>query len=63
MMPERAADPRDTLLSDEEIRRRHTQDPEVMRRAEEAARRARRGEPAGDGITAEDLPGFLREHG
>jgi hypothetical protein len=60
MTPKRATEPQETLLSDEEIQRRHAEDPEVMRRA---AERARRGEPAGDAITAEELPDFLREHG
>jgi len=51
------------LLSDEEIRRRHLENPDVMWRARQAAERAKRGEPEGDGITAEELPDFLREHG
>lgn len=63
MMPKRATESQENLLSDEEIQRRHAEDPEVMPRAEEAAERARRGEPVADRITAEELPEFLREHG
>jgi hypothetical protein len=63
MSADRARAEEEELLSDEEIRRRHIENPDVMRRARQAAELAKRGEPEGDGITAEELPDFLLEHG
>jgi hypothetical protein len=51
-----------SLLSDEEIRDRVLSDPDVQRRVAEALEEAKRPSPS-PGISAEDLPEFLREHG
>ncbi len=51
-----------TLLSDEEIQERMRKDPAVQARVQEVLAEMRNGEPEGPGITAEELPGFLREH-
>jgi hypothetical protein len=47
----------ETLLSDEEIRRKMMADPEIRARIEAALRK----KPEGTGITAEELPDFLRD--
>jgi hypothetical protein len=56
--------PRDETLSDEEVRRRVWEDPAARARIQDLIdymRSARsRGTP---GISAEELPDFLREHG
>ena len=49
--------------SDEQIRAKRLQDPEVQARVREIQERLRRGEPPGPGISAEALQDFLREHG
>ena len=64
MSGEQARAPKEVLLSDEQIRRKHLDDPEVMRRAQEVLDEIARGEePKSSGITAEELPDLLREHG
>jgi hypothetical protein len=62
MTPDRKQSSTDELLSDEELHRRVVADPEVQARIEIAKRRAK-GAPNGEGpgITAEELPDFLRE--
>lgn len=54
---------RDAVLSDEQMRRERLDDPEVKARVRAIQERMRRGEPPGPGITEEELPDFLREHG
>ncbi len=49
--------------SDKELRRRRLQDPGVRARVQEILDQMERGEPLSPGITAEELPDFLREHG
>jgi hypothetical protein len=62
MMPERAIESEETLLSDDEIIERAKSDPELRRRAEELARKVASGElRGGPGITAEELRDFLRD--
>ncbi len=61
MTADRAA--QQELLSDEEVIRRMKSNPEVQARAKEALERSKRKKPEGSGITAEELPDFLRDHG
>ncbi len=64
MSGEQARAPEEVRLSDEQIRRKHLDDPEVMRRAQEVLDEIARGkEPKSSGITEEELPDFLRKHG
>ena len=59
------AEPSPTPLSDEELHRyvlSRLADPEMRARIEEIRRIMASGEPLEDGITAEDLPAFLREN-
>ena len=51
------------LLSDEEIHQRIMSDPEVQARIQTALAKVRSGKREGPGLTAEELPEFLREHG
>jgi len=54
--------PDEALLSDSEVRERLRSNPDVMRRAEELARRVREGSTGGPRIAREELADFLREH-
>jgi hypothetical protein len=60
---ESAVGPKRVVVSEEEMRREHLEDPEVKARVRAIRERMRRGEPPGPGITQEQLPDFLREHG
>ena len=53
----------DTRLSDEEIRKRIMADPEKRRHVEEVLKEIRDRKGGSSGITAQELPDFLREHG
>jgi hypothetical protein len=56
--------PEDTLLSDEEVRRRMRESRVVQARIEEMlAARAKGRSDAAPGMTVEELQDFLREHG
>jgi hypothetical protein len=51
------------LARTRDVRRRVLQDPAIRRRSDEALREAEQpDEPEDAGVTAEELPGFLREH-
>jgi hypothetical protein len=60
-MPKRTGAQRQ-LLSDDEIRQRMKDDPEVQKRVQEALAWARNGSRKDAGITADELRDFLREH-
>ena len=59
VMPERIG-VREDDATDEERRQRRLQDPDVLKRLEEIFESSARGED-GPGVTAEELPEFLRE--
>lgn len=67
VMPERATEAQDEVLSEQELREmreRRLRDPGVQARAREVLKEIERDdEPKNPGIKAEDLPDFLREHG
>ena len=51
------------LARTRDVRRRVLQDPAIRKRSDEALREAERpDEPKDAGVTAEELPDFLREH-
>ena len=58
-MPERMG-VREEDATDEERRQRRLQDPDVQKRLQEIRKSIARGEDA-PGVTAEELPEFLRE--
>lgn len=66
MTIEHAGAVEDELPTDEDIRemrRRHLADPKIQARAREVLDEIRRGDaPKSPGITAEELPEFLRKH-
>lgn len=61
-MAERSTEPEPSEEEKERRIRAHLDDPEMKARIEEIRRIIASGEPTEDGITAEDLPRFLREY-
>ena len=63
MISDRTRQRKEALARTRELRRRMLQDPAIQARSREVLDEIARGdEPKGAGITAEELPGFLREH-
>jgi hypothetical protein len=60
-MPKRTGAQRQ-LLSDDEIRQRMKDNPEVQKRVQEALARSNNGSRKDAGITADELRDFLRDH-
>ncbi len=52
---------RHEVLSDEEMRRRRLQDPEVQERLRQIHKQIDNGEPLSPGIKPEELQDFLRD--
>ncbi len=61
MLRERATPDADQQLTDEEVKSRLLEDPEVRSRVEEGLRRVRRGDRTGPAIDAEGLRDLLRD--
>jgi hypothetical protein len=61
MPRERATPDADQQLTDDEVKSRLLEDPEVRSRVEEGLRRVRRGDRTGPGIDAEGLRDLLRD--
>jgi hypothetical protein len=55
------AEPVDDTKTDDAARAKRLRDPDAQARVNDILERRRRGEPPGPGITAEDLPDFLRK--
>ena len=63
MISERMRERQEALARTREMRRRVLQDPAIRARSREVLDEIARGdEPKSPGITAEELPDFLREH-
>lgn len=63
VIADRTRERRGLLARTRDVRRRVLQDPAIRRRSDEALREAEQSdEPADAGVTAEELPDFLREH-
>jgi hypothetical protein len=56
--------PKSEALTDDELRDRRLHDPQVRRTVERIQREfSDEGRPAADGVSAEELQDFLRDHG